>query len=81
MGDDAAVYPAYLIRDYAHLSQVALASVGSLILLFAPIAQLLVFLTVTPRFGMVGAFQKVSGYLDPYEIRCLLTFYSYGVRA
>ena len=37
-----------------------LAGVGSLLWLLVPIAQLLVFLTVTPRFNMQGAWENVS---------------------
>ncbi|GAD95404.1 siderophore iron transporter [Paecilomyces variotii No. 5] len=60
-GTDNSAYPTYLIRNYAHVSHVVLASLGSLILLFAPIAQLLIFLTVTPRFGVQGAWEKLWG--------------------
>lgn len=48
------------MRNLTHVSQMALAGVHSLIWWFAPIAQLLVFLTVTPQFGMHGAWENVS---------------------
>lgn len=59
-GNDHNAYPAYLMRDLTHVSQMALAGVHSLIWWFAPIAQLVVFLTVTPRVGMRGAWENVS---------------------
>lgn len=59
-GNDHNAYPAYLMRNLTHVSQMALAGVHSLIWWFAPIAQLVVFLTVTPRVGMRGAWENVS---------------------
>lgn len=59
-GNEHNAYPAYLMRNLTHVSQMALAGVHSLIWWFAPIAQLVVFLTVTPRFGMHGAWENVS---------------------
>lgn len=60
-GNDHNAYPAYLMRNLTHVSQMALAGVHTLIWWFAPIAQLVIFLTVTPRFGMKGAWENVGG--------------------
>lgn len=59
-GNDHNAYPAYLMRSLTHVSQMALAGLHSLVWWFAPIAQLVVFLTVTPRFGLQGAWENVS---------------------
>lgn len=48
------------MRSLTHVSQMALAGLHSLVWWFAPIAQLVVFLTVTPRFGLQGAWENVS---------------------
>ncbi|OQD77601.1 hypothetical protein PENDEC_c002G01964 [Penicillium decumbens] len=58
-GNDHNAYPAYLMRNLTHVSQMALAGVHTLIWWFAPIAQLVIFLTVTPRFGMKGAWEHL----------------------
>ena len=58
-GNDHNAYPAYLMRNFTHVSQMALAGVHTLIWWFAPIAQLVIFLTVTPRFGMKGAWEHL----------------------
>ncbi|PLB38150.1 uncharacterized protein BDW47DRAFT_117436 [Aspergillus candidus] len=58
-GNDHNAYPAYLMRSLTHVSQMALAGLHSLVWWFAPIAQLVVFLTVTPRFGLQGAWENL----------------------
>lgn len=58
-GNDRNAYPAYLLRSLTHVSQMALAGVHTLIWWFAPIAQLVIFLTITPRFGMKAAWENV----------------------
>ncbi|KAJ0420298.1 hypothetical protein BJY00DRAFT_313237 [Aspergillus carlsbadensis] len=60
-GRDGDAYPAYLTRSYTHQSQMLLGSLNSLMLLFAPIVQLICFLTVTPRLGAQGAWEKTWG--------------------
>lgn len=57
------------MRNITHVSQMALAGVHSLIWWFAPIAQLVVFLTVTPRFGMQGAWENVSTSCYPKMVK------------
>ena len=58
-GNDHNAYPAYLMHDFTHVSQMALAGVHTLIWWFALIAQLVIFLTVTPCFGMKGAWEHL----------------------
>jgi hypothetical protein len=48
------------MRNLTHVSQMALAGVHTLIWWFAPIAQLVIFLTMTPQFGMKGAWENVG---------------------
>lgn len=48
------------MRNYTHISQMVLAGLHSLLWMFAPIVQLVLFLTVTPRFGMEAAWENVN---------------------
>lgn len=71
------------MRSYTHISHMVVAGLGSLVWLFAPIAQLVVFVTITPRFGMQGSWESVSAppqFIDYEEVSQFTNIsVSYGV--
>ncbi|KAL4806044.1 hypothetical protein BDV18DRAFT_160114 [Aspergillus unguis] len=60
-GSDHSAYPAYQVQSYRHVSQMILSALNSLMWLFTPLLQFILFVTVTPRIGMQGSWENTWG--------------------